>query len=765
MLLLLMLITPGVRAAELTEVEVGYRRQAQVGTWMPVRVSAVDLPAGESGSLLVTTVDARGNLVEEICDSGSVSDAGRLSLQGLARTGRLDRPVRVQLVDSETAAVWCSATVQCSDELPNSEADAVQKWLRMYRHDVQFLLTIGQPAGIEALMDQSLGISDETPPLVALSVESAEHLPTDARACELFSSILLTGPVDLTDGQYEMIRDWVHAGGHLIVCCSDGVSKLLQTSFGQWLHAHFDIVPETRVVTDADLGALQQIVPQARRISTLRRTVNMTQIRSEQPVYLAESTNGPLVARVGSGGGKVTFVTVNLNAPPLSSWPSLADCYAVLLVGAPLVKAVGQTDSSRISSSGIGDLTTQLMATVDPVPHSGRWSAWSVIGLAFGWLLLIGPVDYLLVVILLKRPHLTWFTFPLWVVLGFVGLYTLKADDPVVTLNSVHLVDVVEDKDTQSLRNLSLLSLSTPTTSRATLKAIPNQAFSGSDSQQVFSWAGRPDDVYGGMYRATGIGRGGQSYSRDVAEPETLTSVPLLIDGSFETQSQWTVQSSTPLVESSLSVSGFGLLSGSFEHHLAEPLRDWVVVFGNRIYRPRDEARVELPAGQAWTFRQGGSQITDLRAYLTGSRPAREAPLQGAPGQAEIQQGYSTAGRDPLDVVTMMSLYDIAGADGYTGVSHRALRRLDMSDSIRLNYALIIGWMDTATTELELDGTRVTPTSSITVTRLLVPVDRRPADAAAMTKSDLEEAKKAARRAAEEASSEDEDSSNGDNNQ
>lgn len=759
-----MLLTPGVRAAEFSAVQVGYQRQAQVGTWMPVQVSASELPPGESGSLLVTTVDARGNSVEEICDSGTVSDDGLLSLQGLARTGRLDRSMKIELVNSQANVVWCSADVQCSDEIPDTQPDPVQKWLRIYRHDVRFLLTIGQPAGIDSLMEQSVDISEETPPLVTLSVDSADQLPADARTYELFSSMLLTGPVLLTDEQFQMIRNWVHGGGHLIVCCSDGVPTLLQSSLGQWLHSHFDIMSETRVVTDADLGALQQIVPQARRISTLRRTVNMAQIRSKQPVYLAESTNGPLVARVGSGGGKMTFVTVNLNAAPLSSWPSLADCYAVLLVGAPLRKAAGQSGSSRISSSGIGDLTTQLMATVDPIPHSGRWTAWSVIGLAFGWLLLIGPLDYLLVVVLMKRPHLTWFTFPLWVVLGFVGLYTLKSDDPVVTLNSVHLVDVVQDKDTQSLRNLSLLSLSTPATSRATLKAVPNPVFSGSDPHQVFSWAGRPDDVYGGMYRATGIGRGGQSYSRDVADPATLTSVPLLIDGSFETQSQWSVQASEPLVEAKLSVSGFGLLNGSFAHHLPVPLRDWVVVFGNRIYRPRDDARVALPAGQTWTFRQGGSQIIDLKAYLTGSRPAREAPLKAAPGQSEMHQGYSTAGRDPLDIVTIMSLYEVAGADGYTGVNHNTLHQMDMSDSIRLNYALIIGWMDTSMTELEVDGTLVTPASSITVTRFLVPVDRRPADASAMTASALEEAENAARKAAKEASR-NKDSSNGDNDQ
>jgi hypothetical protein len=721
----------GIRAAEFSSVVVGYQRQAQVGTWMPVHVVSSGLTPGQVVSLVITAQDARGNNVNETCQSSAADSSGQVVLDGLTRTGRLDSPVRVQLIDQATSASLCSTTIRCSeDELQGNVAE-VQKSLRLYRHDVMFLLTIGTPAGIEGLLTQAANASPDSPAIVGVSVDSVAHLPEDVGSYDLFSAIILNGNVTMNAAQFKAVKTWTQTGGHLIVSCAKGIDELLKTPLGQYLDSLFSLSAETRIVTDADLGALQQILPQGTRISTERRSVMMAQLQSDQPVVMAESGNGPLVVRIGSGGGKVTFVSVDLNATPLSRWNSLSDCYAVLMLGAPLSKSESRGRSSRISSSGISDLSTQLMTTIDPQPQSGRWTTWSVMALAFGWLLLIGPVDYLIVVVLLKRPHFTWVTFPLWVILGFVGLYSLKPGDSEAVLNSVHVVDVTENGSGHSVHALSLLSMSAPTTTRAELKVLPDAVLGAGAKDVSLSWSGRSEDVYGGMYRATGIGGGSQVYARNTDQPDVLTLVPLLIDGSFETQASWHAQFKEPLLESDLNVSGYGLLGGSFTHHLSVPVHDWVVIFGNRIYRARDDARESLVAGQKWTFQPGGSQISDLKSYLTGRRPARETPVQVGPGQSSIQVAYSAGGRDPLDIVTMMSLSETAGADSFTGLSNHTLRRLDVSDSIRLNQALVIGWIESPATLLEVDGAAVSEQSSTTIVRFMLPVDRRPARPAA----------------------------------
>lgn len=741
-------------AAELTSVEVGYQRRAVVGEWMPVEVAGSGLSAGQNVSLVLVTRDARGNRVTEVCSSATADSEGRITLQGLARTGRLDGTIEVALQDADSSASLDRVSIACSEAPVAVDDDPLQRRLRMYRHDVRFLLTVGAQAGLDELLERAEQMSPDSPALVGVSVASVEQLPQQAEAYDVFSSIVFNGSVSLSDAQFAAIRAWVYRGGQLIIGCADELPQLLETPFGQWLDQHFEFLPETRSVTDADLAAMQQVVPQSTRISTFRRKVNMALLESDQVVALARSGSVPLVSRIGSGGGTLTFIAVNLNRRPLSQWNSLADFYAVMILGSPLNKVPTRGSSSRISSSGISDLTTQLMATVDPQPKTGRWSAWSIIGLAFGWLVLIGPVDYFVVVVLLKRPQLTWVTFPLWVILACWGLYSLKSAEPQIALNSVHLVDVTQDGSMESVRAVSLMSLSTPWTARTRLTAVPHADLAVSDPQVSLSWSGRPDDVYGGMYRATGIGGGSQAYTHHAEEADTLDAVPLLIDGSFETRATWTASPDEQLTESSFSVSGFGLMNGSFSHQLPSPLRDWVVVFGNRIYRARDDARASLPAGQTWEFQPGGSQISDLKSYLTGPRDARESPARTAPGQAFASQAYSVEGRDPLDIVTMMTLYDMAGADNYTGLNHDAMKLLDMSDSIRLNYAVVIGWMELPATLLQIDGEAAAETETTTIVRLLLPVDRRPASASAMTKGDMEEAERARQNAADADSSE-----------
>ena len=734
--LLFMCGASGIYAAEFESVVVGYQRQAQVGTWMPVHVTASGLSPGQVTSLVITAQDARGNNVNETCQSSVANSSGLVVLDGLTRTGRLDSPVRIQLIDQATSTSLCSTTIRCSEDKLRGNIADVQKSLRLYRHDVMFLLTIGTPAGIEGLLQQAANLSPDSPAIVGVSIDSIAHLPEDASSYDLFSAIILNGNVHMNAAQFKAVKTWTQTGGHLIVSCADGIDELLATPFGQYLDSLFSLSEETRIVTDTDLAALQQIVPRATRISTDRRLVMMAQLQSDQPIVMAESGNGPLVVRIGSGGGKVTFVSVDLNSRPFLQWPSLSDCYAVLMLDAPLSKSDSRVRSSRISSSGISDLSTQLMTTIDPQPQNGRWTTWNVMAIAFGWLLLIGPVDYLIVVVLLKRPHFTWVTFPLWVLLGFLGLYFLKSGDSEAVLNSVHIVDVTENGSGHAVHALSLFSMSAPTTSRAELKALPGAVLDARTKAVSLSWSGRSEDVYGGMYRATGIGGSSLSYARNSNQPDALISVPLLIDGSFETQASWDAEFDRPLHESELNVSGYGLLGGWFTHHLSVPIHDWVVVFGHRIYRARDETRESLAAGQKWTFQPGGSRISDLKSYLTGRRPARETPVQVGPGQSSIHVEYSTGGRDPLDIVTMMSLSETAGADSYTGLSNHTLRRLEVSDSIRLNQALVIGWTESPATQLEVDGVLVSEQSSTTIVRFMLPVDRRPARPAVKIEED-----------------------------
>ena len=74
----------------------------------------------------------------------------------------------------------------------------------------------------------------------------------------------------------------------------------------------------------------------------------------------------------------------------------------------------------------------------------------------------------------------------------------------------------------------------------------------------------------------------------------------------------------------------------------------------------------------------------------------------------------------------MASFYDIAGGSKYVGLSQEYLRTAELSDTIKLNHAVLIGTTQTPATALSVDGRKLAATESTTVVRFLLPVNRRP---------------------------------------
>jgi len=745
-------LTPAAFSAEFQTLRVGYVGRAQVGKWMPVRTTATGFDSGQRVSLVLRSVDARGNANRERCDTSTATQEGTVSLNGLARTGRLDTPLVIQIIDTDNMSVLCQTTVRCHEPNPDDPEDVqasrrkstandsgdIQTSLLLFRQDVRFLLTINELAGVDELLDRLATATPQSPGVVGASPESVDEFPKSLAALDLFSTVVLSGAVSLDSDQLTALRSWVSAGGHLIFSCSDEVGTLLESDFGQWLNSHFEVAHDTRKVTDSDLGAMQQLLPRSTRISTLMWDVQMSQIGSDQVDQLAKSANGPLVARAPVGAGKVTFVAVNLSKKPLSRWTSLPDFYGMLVLGPEFNQSVATQRTSRISSSGVTDLSTQLMATVDPVPRTGRWAVWSVMGITLGWLILVGPIDYLIVVVFLKRPHLTWITFPLWVAGAFVALHSLKPDVPEPVLNTVHLIDVTQDSEIHTVHSRSMISLSVPESSQQDIDTHADPNLAVADTPVQLSWLGRAEDVYGGMYRSTGIGGITAEYKHQFDRQDQLSDVPFLIDGSFEMEAMWSANSPAPLVQSDLNVSGFGLINGNVTHHLNVPVRDWVVAFGNRLYRPKGPVQDSWAAGEPWSFEHGSSHVTDLKSWLTSRRQRTRQRSGREPNAYGAAVRYNRGGRDPLDIAIIMSLYEMAGGEAYTGLTHHPLHRMDVTASVRTNHALLIGAVDTDSVNVDLNGETITPTSSRGIVRMLIPVDRRPAKPTAKTQEEID---------------------------
>ena len=294
---------------------------------------------------------------------------------------------------------------------------------------------------------------------------------------------------------------------------------------------------------------------------------------------------------------------VDLNEKPVNQWLSLPQLYEMLIFGRQLDTSESRTSrSGRISSSGVSDLATQLAAVSDAVPAAERWSTWNVMLLIVAFLIVIGPMDYLLVVRLLQKPHLTWLTFPILIAAAcYLAWSWVGIRDAPLIVRQVELLDVAQPNSRQTIRVRSWSSISAADSGHISVTAKPLQFATTVDqnserqrSRRRSSWHGRAENVYGGLYREGGVALGRQlSHRSDQqnSDGSGFSSVPLLTDGSSAFLAETFADvSESVAVESNLQVPPSGLLEGGFTHHLSSPIRDWIVVFGNRVYHPSPKA-------------------------------------------------------------------------------------------------------------------------------------------------------------------------------
>ncbi|MEZ6125603.1 MAG: hypothetical protein R3C49_20865 [Planctomycetaceae bacterium] len=743
------LVSGNVCGAEFRKLSLGFDSVGKVGCWLPIEAVVSGLPPGEQFQLRAVFSDPRGDSCVEHVATGTSDESGVLKLSGYFRPGRQEGFGSVQIVGPDSDRPVCRISVAHGGKLRlPDERPEVGNQLLLHVLDVPFLVTVGKVTGIDELLRNADNYSGEVPLLHGIRISDLGQLPRTSQGLDAIDLMLLVDGFDATEQQAAAIREWVMQGGNLFVSSGESVGELLKTPLGNWLNELFSVSPEPLSVRD--LTPIQGFVA---RSTTLRpdrgSTVPMAVLSSDQTVRDVNSLDGTLLGTQSVGAGVVRFVAVELNRPPMATWNSLPQFYEKLMFGGEFSgQSRQESRSSRISQSGVSDLGTQLLATVNATPQTGRWSTWSVMAMIVAYLFLVGPLDYLLVTRVFGKPELTWLTFPLLVIAGVGGLISLAGAGRSERLNELHLVDVTQDPAGQQMTVHSWMSLSCPDTMRTALTAEPilNSVSADADVTPVrLGWSGRPEDVYGGMYRVGGIGLGRHLYHHDPVHDEQLSEVPLLANGSRELLATWHSRPAEPQINSSLTVSGYGLLNGSFTHQLPFTISDWVLMHGNRVYRSNGGAQDSvLTPGQEWSARNPDIFASDLKAFLNASRLVQSASNKlGTRGATQVITPYDRQSADPIYILSMSSFYQTAGGADYVGLSNALMGRVELSDTVRLNHAVLIGRADQAATGLSRDGQRIEPSESRTLVRLLIPVDRRPARGLAPTKEELEGARDA----------------------
>jgi hypothetical protein len=655
--------------------------------------------------------------------------------------GRIEETVTLKVVSQD-------GNVLVSRRLLAAESASEEMDFSVVKHTVPVWVVAGkigssrsgksdQNSILESLADRGVHVS---------SLESASELPSHWRAYSATSTIFLAGSFELTDEQSAALNQWVRSGGHVVLVVGTRVEELGNSPIAGWAMTGREVTASSL----SDLSGLEAFAKSSFRIPIAAR-IKGSIIRAQDGADVVTGIEGPLLTRSAHGFGRVTMLGVDLDRAPLSRWRAL-DSFVSAIAELPTVGLDDESAGQRISHSGITELATQFQIGMETIPEVGDRSTLSVLGLVLLFLLIIGPLDYFLVHRLLKKPGLTWLTFPA-IVIGagvLAGSIAGGANGRDVRSRMCELIDL--DADGCFARQTVWSAVYSPEHRRYRVEIEHNPTALTNDASKAQSaveashaardsskgwlqWIAAPESNFGGMYRASGLNLGGASYSfsEELAEIENLP-IPAASDRILGSTATFTV--SQKLFDLNLKQAGTGHLSrdSTFTHHLPAPIEDWVLAYGNRVYF-HDYLGDDLlgssaiEPGVVWSSTGKTTGGRELRSFMTGARFQRTGKKSRGGGGDEFshtQVDWNRRETDLQTILRMVTFYRIAGGRDYTGLMNDAFSDLEMSDSLPLDRAVLFGRLKTPGASIQIDGQTLQPDQQESFIRVLLRVEDAP---------------------------------------
>ena len=662
---------PGGLAPQIGEVAVGFGGWFKVGKWTPVRVEVIVSGPGRL-RLDVAGRDPTGHLLVFEGVPQEFAAAGPHVLWGLFQSGSLTDSLEVHLLRE-------------TDEAKLVEVASRTLRVQALRQSVSLWIAVGHPAGLEADPSGSRRIA---------TYESLDGLPTDPVAWDGVDTLLLAAGGPQTTGRSfeadeptdRALEAWVRSGGHLIMAVGD-LEAYRGSRLSQWIPVPVD--DRARMLPDSDLSKLVVFAPGNVPIKFVGRLPAVLWRPTDGRVWV-ETLSGPLLVEVACGLGRVTVLGVDIDRPPLSTWealPSFLD--QVARNGRGGLRSSQTASGGKVSHTGITDLKTQLHAVQEHFEEVRRVPIWQVMLLVVVYLLVVGPLDYLVVHRWLGRPRLTWLTLPTVVVVGVtVSAWAAGATNGREPLaNQLDVVDI--DVASGQVRVHSWMTLYAPESRQYDVSVKPTWPAAGGPVRVC--WSGTPEKGFGGMYRPAGFGVGRVEY-RLAPAGNLLAGLPVPIWSAQSVVTRWEAQAELA-IDDELTSRSIGELRGRIEFdRLPWKIDDWILAFRNRVYRA-DGRRYQV-LGSGSVLRPGSSAVRgrDLGSFLTGRVTRRVVHHSGV--GTDVRKSldrYDPRNTDPKVLIRMLTFHEAAGGRGYTDLDNHDLSRLDLSMLLDLDRAVLVG--------------------------------------------------------------------------
>jgi hypothetical protein len=733
--LILTLLAPAIataqppRLAQIDKVRVGFRpynEQAnfgryKVGLWTPVYV---DITAGQNG-LGAMKGDPQPWLKIETPDFEGVNTIYRM-------------PVRVEPNETETFVMYTktgnmNGEIKVELRVGNRTIHSPPERPMAMELNSFVYLALGRrvgdlPAALRGKEDKNANpnqFQDETQRRAAVYEDNVNLLPRHWFGYDGVDVIILS-PDDTkfltrlagSPEQLRALAQWVRRGGRLIVPVSRITQELTSSLLDNKAIWQLPVVPPPQT---ADKFSQPEQLPAVQHWGAANALLPNP---GEKPPVIAQiepvgggpldwdvearagaaADSPPLIARMRYGLGQVVYFAFSLDDPAFAQWPGRHDFLRTMVekVGPRVPKDLNPNmNRGRFGGQDSNDITSQLFNSLDnfdvQVIPFGVVAVFIVL-----YVLIVGPLEFILLKYVFGRLEWTWITFPAVVVavsvIAYFSAYALKGQD--LKINKVDVVDIDLRTGVNAERQAgptriyghTFMMILSPRIQSYTVGIEPNPAFWGNDSEgkpltaDTVSWMARPDpNDFGGMGRG-GSGQGffrkpyyyGELPNYDSEPPmgETLPSgvsgVPIPVWMSKAFAASWETAAKVPPVVADLfyhrhPVDGKDLkISGTLRSNLGVDLVDTWLIYGDRAY-PIDNG---LPAKQDQAGLKLHLELQQAKSLGQGDW------LQGTvAGEGRPPTGQGVY--DPNPIVRQLLLFE--RLDTSNSRTNHSLRRLDFS--------------------------------------------------------------------------------------
>jgi hypothetical protein len=350
----------------------------------------------------------------------------------------------------------------------------------------------------------------------------------------------------------------------------------------------------------------------------------------------------PLFAHVRYGLGRITYIAISLQDNSFFQWRGKQE-FLENVVKKLAPTAPGNVDDQNFNAFRFqrevpNDISTDLVNQLDQfdvrIIEFGYVALFIVL-----YILVVGPLDFVLLKYVFKRLEWTWITFPAVVlavsVIAYFAAYALKGRD--LKINKVDIVDFDMRTDVdakgqpKSVRayGTSFFTILSPRIQNYTVGMEANPAFWGGEeaknenlSVDLMSWMGRPSGGPNDMGRGGGAGgffRRPYSYRDDASG---LEGVPIPVWTTKAFSASWERPVAKPPFVTDLIYHVKDpqnkqiRVSGKLENHLGVDLTDVWLIYNLRAY----------PIAGGLKATRAGAEPKKLELAATSAREMQKFP-------------------------------------------------------------------------------------------------------------------------------------------